>query len=83
VALTGRYAWGGEQTRAGANIAVLAPGFVGRGRGLGADGRKAGTLEADAVADALHSHEFDTVLGSIGFDDKGDVHGYEPFTWCV
>jgi hypothetical protein len=23
------------------------------------------------------------VLGRIGFDDKGDVYGYEPFTWYV
>jgi branched-chain amino acid transport system substrate-binding protein len=41
---------------------------------------KAGTLE-EAVADTLDSDEFDTVLGRIGFDDKGDVCGYEPFTW--
>ena len=31
----------------------------------------------------MHEAEFDTVLGTIGFDDKGDVHGYEPFTWYV
>jgi hypothetical protein len=23
------------------------------------------------------------VLGTIGFDDKGDVYGYEPFVWYV
>jgi branched-chain amino acid transport system substrate-binding protein len=44
---------------------------------------KAGTLETDAVAEALRTHEFDTVLGRIGFDDRGDVYGYEPFTWYV
>jgi branched-chain amino acid transport system substrate-binding protein len=44
---------------------------------------KAGTFESDAVAEVLHSHEFDTVLGRVGFDDKGDVYGYEPFTWYV
>ena len=44
---------------------------------------KAGTLETDAVADALRTHRFDTVLGRVGFDDKGDVYGYEPFTWYV
>lgn len=44
---------------------------------------QAGTVEPKAVAEALHSHEFDTVLGRIGFDDKGDVYGYEPFTWYV
>jgi len=42
---------------------------------------QAGTLETEAVADALHSHEFDTVLGRIGFDDKGDVTGYDTFVW--
>jgi branched-chain amino acid transport system substrate-binding protein len=44
---------------------------------------KAGTFETDAVAEALRSHDFDTVLGRIGFDERGDVYGYEPFTWYV
>jgi branched-chain amino acid transport system substrate-binding protein len=44
---------------------------------------KAGTFETKAVANALRSHEFDTVLGRIGFDDKGDVTGYDPFVWYV
>jgi branched-chain amino acid transport system substrate-binding protein len=44
---------------------------------------KAGTLELDAVIESLHTHEFDTVLGRIGFDEKGDVTGYDPFTWYV
>jgi branched-chain amino acid transport system substrate-binding protein len=43
----------------------------------------AGTFEPKAVAEALHSHAFDTVLGRVGFDDNGDVYGYEPFTWYV
>ena len=43
----------------------------------------AGTLETKAVAEALRAHEFDTVLGTIGFDDNGDVYGYEPFAWYV
>jgi ABC-type branched-subunit amino acid transport system substrate-binding protein len=42
---------------------------------------KAGTFETAAVAEALRSHEFDTVLGTIGFDDKGDVTGYDTFVW--
>ena len=29
----------------------------------------------------LHEAEFDTVLGRIGFDEKGDVEGFEPFVW--
>jgi branched-chain amino acid transport system substrate-binding protein len=44
---------------------------------------KAGGFEPDAVAAALHRHEFDTVLGRIGFDEKGDAYGYEPFAWYV
>lgn len=44
---------------------------------------KAGTFEPKSVAEALRLHEFDTVLGSIGFDDRGDVYGYEPFMWYV
>jgi branched-chain amino acid transport system substrate-binding protein len=44
---------------------------------------KAGTLESEAVTAALRTHEFDTVLGTIGFDEKGDVYGYEPFVWYV
>jgi branched-chain amino acid transport system substrate-binding protein len=31
----------------------------------------------------LHEAEFDTVLGRIGFDEKGDVKGFEPFVWYV
>ena len=44
---------------------------------------KAGTIEPKAVVAALRTHEFDTVLGTIGFDEKGDVYGYEPFVWYV
>jgi branched-chain amino acid transport system substrate-binding protein len=40
---------------------------------------KAGTFEPKAVAAALHANQFDTVLGTIGFDEKGDVTGYDPF----
>ncbi|MGH6897055.1 MAG: hypothetical protein ACREJ5_10985 [Geminicoccaceae bacterium] len=44
---------------------------------------KAGTLELHAVIDSLRSHEFDTIYGKIGFDEKGDVIGYETFVWYV
>lgn len=44
---------------------------------------KAGTLEPWAVAAALRANCFDTVLGTIGFDAKGEVTGYEPFVWYV
>ena len=44
---------------------------------------KAGTFETKAVADALRAGEFDTVLGRIGFDEKGDVTGYKTFVWSI
>jgi branched-chain amino acid transport system substrate-binding protein len=43
----------------------------------------AGSLDLDAVIDAMHSRQFDTVLGNIGFDEKGDVTGFEPWGWYV
>lgn len=44
---------------------------------------RAGSLEPAAVIDALHSGTFDSIYGQIGFDEKGDVTGYEPFAWYV
>lgn len=44
---------------------------------------KAGTVATDAVAEVLRTQQFDTVLGRIGFDENGDVYGYEPFVWYV
>jgi branched-chain amino acid transport system substrate-binding protein len=44
---------------------------------------QAGTFAHDAVAKVLHSDQFDTVLGKIGFDEKGDVTGYDTFVWYV
>ena len=43
----------------------------------------AGSLDLDAVTAALREHQFDTVLGPIDFDDKGDVTGFEPWQWYV
>jgi branched-chain amino acid transport system substrate-binding protein len=43
---------------------------------------KAGTLELDAVIEALQSHQFDTILGEIGFDEKGDITA-SGFVWYV
>ena len=43
----------------------------------------AGTLELEPVAQALRSQQFDTVLGTIGFDAKGDVTGYDTFAWHI
>jgi branched-chain amino acid transport system substrate-binding protein len=44
---------------------------------------RAGSLEPQEVSRALRSHEFDTVLGRIRFDEKGDVipAGFEWFVW--
>jgi branched-chain amino acid transport system substrate-binding protein len=44
---------------------------------------RAGRFEADAVANALRHNQFDTVLGQLGFDDKGDVTGIDSFIWYV
>jgi branched-chain amino acid transport system substrate-binding protein len=41
------------------------------------------SLDLDAVLGAMHSRKFDTVLGKIGFDEKGNVTGFEPWGWYV
>jgi branched-chain amino acid transport system substrate-binding protein len=45
---------------------------------------KAGTTDLDAVVEALHGNQFETVLGTISFDDKGDVEGenYVMYEWA-
>ncbi len=44
---------------------------------------KAGSTDTKKVQDALHSGQFNTVLGKIGFDKKGDVTapGYVWYKW--
>lgn len=44
---------------------------------------KAGSTDTDAVIKALHANQFETVLGKIGFDAKGDVTapGYVFYKW--
>ncbi|MDJ0942855.1 MAG: branched-chain amino acid ABC transporter substrate-binding protein [Kiloniellales bacterium] len=44
---------------------------------------KAGSTDTDAMIKTLKSEQFDTVLGNIGFDDKGDVTapGYVWYVW--
>ena len=44
---------------------------------------RAGSTDPAAVADALRAGTFDTVLGEIGFDDKGDVMGVANYAWYV
>jgi len=43
----------------------------------------AGSTDGAKVQEALHNNKFDTVLGNIGFDAKGDVDapGYVFYTW--
>lgn len=43
----------------------------------------AGSLDLDAVLKVMHSRQFDTVLGRISFDEKGDVTGFDPWQWYV
>jgi branched-chain amino acid transport system substrate-binding protein len=43
----------------------------------------AGSLDLHAVTEIMHSRQFATVLGRIGFDAKGDVTGFEPWQWFV
>jgi branched-chain amino acid transport system substrate-binding protein len=43
----------------------------------------AGTLELDTVIESLRTNQFDTLFGTIGFDEKGEVYGYEPLVWYV
>jgi branched-chain amino acid transport system substrate-binding protein len=44
---------------------------------------KAGSTDLAKVEQALHNTQFQTVLGTIGFDDKGDVKGasYVMYKW--
>ncbi len=44
---------------------------------------KAGSTDTDKVIGALRNNQFDTVLGKIGFDGKGDVTapGYVFYVW--
>jgi branched-chain amino acid transport system substrate-binding protein len=44
---------------------------------------KAGALKLERVTEMLRAEQFETVLGKISFDEKGDVEGYEPFAWYV
>jgi branched-chain amino acid transport system substrate-binding protein len=45
---------------------------------------KAGSTDLDAIVEQLHGNQFDTVLGAISFDDKGDVQGsnYVMYEWA-
>jgi branched-chain amino acid transport system substrate-binding protein len=45
--------------------------------------KQAGSLKPKAVIKVLREGSFDTVLGKIGFDEKGDVTGISTFVWYV
>jgi branched-chain amino acid transport system substrate-binding protein len=44
---------------------------------------RAGTSGPSAVAETLRASQFDTILGRIGFDPKGDVTGANTFIWYI
>jgi len=44
---------------------------------------QAGSFKPDAVIKSLKSGTFDTVIGKIGFDEKGDVTGITSFVWYL
>jgi branched-chain amino acid transport system substrate-binding protein len=46
-------------------------------------GNTAKSVKLDPVSKAMHAYKFDTVIGNIGFDAKGDVVGpdYVVFEW--
>ncbi|MBT8334074.1 MAG: branched-chain amino acid ABC transporter substrate-binding protein [Deltaproteobacteria bacterium] len=45
--------------------------------------KQAGSLKPKAVINSLRTGSFDTVIGNIGFDEKGDVTGISTFVWYV
>lgn len=45
--------------------------------------QQTGSFDTPDVIATLHRGEFETVLGHIGFDEKGDVTGAVPFVWYV
>lgn len=45
--------------------------------------KQADSLNPKAVIHALRTGNFDTVIGKIGFDEKGDLTGISTFVWYV
>lgn len=43
---------------------------------------EAGTTDPETVAETLRSHDWDTVIGTIGFDEKGDLK-QSAYVWYV
>ncbi len=44
---------------------------------------RVGTTDPLSVAAELRQAEFDTALGRIGFDQNGDITGFETFSWYI
>lgn len=44
---------------------------------------KTGSLDLDKIIETMRKNEFDTVLGRLRFDEKGDVKGGVSFVWYV
>jgi branched-chain amino acid transport system substrate-binding protein len=47
---------------------------------------KVGSLELQAVIASLRNHQYDTILGRIDFDDRGDLTSQSPISnsiWYV
>jgi branched-chain amino acid transport system substrate-binding protein len=42
---------------------------------------KAGSLELEPMIASLRQHQFDSVLGPIDFDEKGDLAVQNPVWW--
>jgi branched-chain amino acid transport system substrate-binding protein len=42
---------------------------------------QAGSLELQTMIASLREHQFDTVLGAIDFDEKGDLAVQKPVWW--
>ena len=46
--------------------------------------RKAGSMDGEKVAAAMHAGKFETPLGTIAFDEKGDVKGADYYkVWVI
>ena len=56
----------------------------GAGQAWAQAAEKAGSVDTGAMIESLRANQFDTVLGRIGFDEKGDVTapGYVWYEWA-
>jgi branched-chain amino acid transport system substrate-binding protein len=45
--------------------------------------KRAGSVDPATVSQVLHTQKFDTMLGEIGFDKKGDLAGIQAWGWSI